>query len=55
VLEHERELIAHGRDRNRRAAEFRRDADRGTGHFLLMEKPAEFNRALEDFLTRIGC
>lgn len=26
----------------------------GTGHFLMMEKPEAFNRALEDFLTRIG-
>lgn len=26
----------------------------GTGHFLMMEAPEAFNRALEDFLMRIG-
>lgn len=26
----------------------------GTGHFLMMEKPAEFNALLDGFLTRIG-
>ena len=25
----------------------------GTGHFLMMEKPAEFNRMLADFLEQI--
>jgi pimeloyl-ACP methyl ester carboxylesterase len=26
----------------------------GTGHFLMMEKPAEFNRALAEFLDKIN-
>ena len=26
----------------------------GTGHFLMMEKPAEFNRLLQSFLTKLG-
>jgi pimeloyl-ACP methyl ester carboxylesterase len=26
----------------------------GTGHFLMMEKPEEFNRVLAGFLDRIG-
>ena len=25
----------------------------GTGHFLMMEKPAEFNRVLTEFLAKI--
>ena len=25
----------------------------GTGHFLMMEKPQEFNRLLTDFLTKV--
>jgi pimeloyl-ACP methyl ester carboxylesterase len=26
----------------------------GTGHFLMMEKPAEFNRLLEQFVDRLA-
>jgi pimeloyl-ACP methyl ester carboxylesterase len=25
----------------------------GTGHFLMMEKPQEFNRLLSDFLAKL--